>query len=187
MKKLKASSKRDGAKFAAFSALRRRLAGVAGEHGAALIEMAITSSILLSMLFGVIQMSLALYSYNFVCQAARQGSRWAIVRGSKSCTNTPNLTDCDATSAEVQTWVQSLAYPGLTSSNLSVTTQWFQATTSGSPATTTWSTTACSGASCNVPGNEVTVTVSYPLSLDIPFVPHATLNMASSSTLVISQ
>lgn len=155
----------------------------ASEQGTTLVELALSCTLLFSMLFGLMEMSLGLYTYNAVSNAARQGSRWAIVRGSTSCTNTPNLTDCNATQAEIQSYVASLGYLNISSSDVSVS--WLSATTSGNPATTTW--TACSTGTCNAPGNEVQVTVTYPFPLNIPFVPKSTLNLTSSSTLVISQ
>lgn len=155
---------------------------VASEHGAAIVEIALSCGLLFAMLFGLIEMCLALYASNAVSNAARQGSRWAIVRGSESCTNTPNLTDCNATAANVQAYVASLGFLSISTSDTTVT--WLKATTSGSPATTTWS--ACA-TTCNEPGNEVQVTVTYPFLLSIPFIPKSTLSLTSNSTLVISQ
>ena len=164
--------------------LRRH--AIRGEEGTALIEAALTAAITLSVLFGLLEMAMAFYAYHFVSDAAREGSRYAIVRGSDSCTNTPNLTNCNATAAEIQSYVTNLGYPGINSNNLSVTTTWLKATLSGSPATTTWST--CSPASCtNDPGNMVKVVVSYSFPLNILFFSKSTLNISSTSEMVISQ
>jgi hypothetical protein len=38
-----------------------------------------------------------------------------------------------------------------------------------------------------VPGNQVKVTVTYPFPLSIPFLPKGTINMASTSVMVIAQ
>jgi Flp pilus assembly protein TadG len=137
------------------------------ERGANLVEFALASAILFSLLFGVLQMCLALYTYNYISQAAREGARWAMVRGSTSCTNTPNLSNCNASSTAIQNYVQGLGYPGITSGSVTVTPTW----PNGS----------------NSPGNTVKVQVQYPFALSIPFVSLTTINMAGSSTMVISQ
>lgn len=152
-------------------------------EGSTLVEFAISASILLSMLFGIMELGLLFYAYNFVSEAAREATRWASVRGSTSCTNTPSLTDCNATKAEITAYVQGLGYPGVASSNLSVTTTYLTATTSGG--TTTWST--CSSGTCNAPQNAVNVQVSYPFPLGVPFIPITSITVASTSQMVIYQ
>lgn len=154
------------------------------EQGTALIETALTTVVMLTVIFGLIELCLALYTYHFVSNAAREGSRYAIVRGSDSCTNTPNLTNCNATPDEIQTWVKSVSYPAVDTSKMTVTATWLKATSSGSPATTTWST--CPG-TCNGPGNMVKVVVSYSFPLNIFFLSKSTLNIGSTSEMVISQ
>ena len=159
----------------------RRWKVLRDDSGTGLIEMALVSILLLAMMFGIIQMSFVLYTYDFVSYAAREATRYAVVRGSTSCTNTPNLTNCNATAAQIQTYVQNLGYPGLTSSNLTAATTWSQASAT---IPTTW--TVCP-AECDEPGNQVVVVVNYPFALRIPFVPNSTLNITSTSTMVISQ
>src|SRR4051812_29312205 len=70
--------------------------GLLDEAGGAILEMAISSSILFAMFFGVFELTLASYTYHYVSAAAREGARFAIVRGSTSCANTPNLANCNA-------------------------------------------------------------------------------------------
>jgi Flp pilus assembly protein TadG len=154
-----------------------------GEQGASLVEMAVSLSVFLSVWIGIFVIILAVYSYLFVSNAAREASRYAMVRGSQCSTNTPGVTNCGVTQAELQTWVQNLGYPGLNKNNLTVTANWLTATTSGS--TTTWS--ACSGSGCNLPGNMVKVTVSYAFPFSIPFWQKSNLNIGSTSGMVISQ
>src|ERR1700751_4198757 len=88
---------------------------ISSEEGSALAEIAIASAVVFALLFGVIQVAYALYTYEYVSEAAREAARYAIVRGSTSCTNTPNLANCNATGTEIQTYVQGLGYPGLSS------------------------------------------------------------------------
>jgi Flp pilus assembly protein TadG len=147
--------------------------GARNEHGSALVEMAVATVVLLTLLFGILEISLALYTYHFVSEAAREGTRYAIVRGS-SCGGSFS-TACPASSDDIQTYVQNLAYPGINPTAMTVTTAWSAYPAGG----------ACG--SCNNPGNQVQVTVNYQYLLSIPFVPSQTLNMSSSSEMVISQ
>jgi Flp pilus assembly protein TadG len=146
-----------------------------GEQGAALVEMALAAAVLLTVLFGMMEISLALYTYHFVSEAAREGTRYAIVRGS-SCTGFSAA--CPASPADIQSYVQNLGFPGIDPTAMTVDTVWSAYPAGG----------ACTPlASCNNPGNMVNVTVNYQFPLAIPFIPASTLAMSSSSQMVISQ
>lgn len=164
--------------------IRRR---VADDAGGSLVEMAISSTILFAMFFGVFEFSWASYSYHYVSDAAREGARYAIVRGSTSCVNTPNLSNCNATAAQISTYVKGISYAGINPANLTVTTTWLTATTSTSTGSTvtTWAT--CSSGTCNTPGYMVNVLVTYAFPLSIPFVPNRTISVNSTSQMVIQQ
>jgi Flp pilus assembly protein TadG len=166
-------------RFSAKEALR--------EEGASIVEMAFACVVLLSMLFGIFSISFALYTYHYISNAAREGSRYAMVRGSNSCANSSGkLTNCGASSGQIQNYVQNLGYPGIDASNkMTVTSTWFKAVSSGTPATTTWS--ACTTGTCNAPGNIVKVQVTYAFPLGIPYSGSRTLNMTSTSQMVIAQ
>ena len=159
-----------------------RLCGVSGllrfvqreEKGSALVETALSMVVFLTVLIGLFQLTLALYTYHFISDAAREATRYAIVRGS-SCINLP---DCNATSTQIQTYVQNLPYPIFNRSNMTVTTTW---------PTTGFSCTPNAAPNCNNPGNLVKIVVTYPYSLNIPFWPSATLNISSTSEMYISQ
>lgn len=155
--------------------------GIRGDEGASLVEMALACAVLFAVLFGLFEMTLAFYTYHFVSEAAREATRWAIVRGSQCSTNTPALNDCNASTSDIQNYVQNLGYPGLSAANLTVTTAWLQQT---APPNATWA--ACAG-ECNSPGNQVQVTVAYAFPLTIPYWKSTTLNVSSTSTMVISQ
>jgi Flp pilus assembly protein TadG len=146
------------------------------------VEWALSCSVFLAMLIGVFQMSLAFYTMHYISDAARQGSRYAMVRGSTSCTNTANLSNCNATSGQIQAYVRSIAYPGITASNLTVTTTWLTASTTKP---TTWS--SCSSGTCNAPGSQVKVVAAYSFPLSVPFVPSLSFSFTSTSKMVISQ
>jgi Flp pilus assembly protein TadG len=154
--------------------------GLCGSDGQALVEFAVACLILIPMIFGFIEICLALYSYNFVYDAAREATRYAMVRGSTSCANTPQLWNCGiTTAAPIQTYVQSLGFPG--ARNLTATVTWLRASTTRP---TTW--TAC-GTPCTQPGNEVQVQVRYNFPIGIPFWRVTTIDFASKSTMVITQ
>lgn len=167
-----------------------RLKQLAGEEGGSLVEIALASSIVLALLFGIFEVSMALYSYHFISEAAREASRFAMVRGSQC---TPNFssaycspTDGQTTGADggdVSNFVKSLGYPF--ANKLTTSTTWLTASQDGS-GNDTW--TSCGNLpSCKTPGNLVQVTVSYPFPLNVPFLKPITINMASKSSMVISQ
>jgi Flp pilus assembly protein TadG len=141
-----------------------------GERGTSLAETTIVMGLVLALLFGVIDFGRAMYTYAFVAQLARQGARWAIVRGSQ-CTL---LDHCNATQSDIQNYVQSLSEGATTPSKIAATAAW-----GSCPA----------GLSGNAPGCSVTVTVTYPFKFVMPYLPGPgmTINMSSTSQMVISQ
>ena len=147
-------------------------------RGQSLVESALSLGIIIAVLIGILELTIALYCYNYVAYAAREATRWAMVRGS-TCTG---LTSCNATASQVQSYVQGLNYPIIQPSRLAVSTDWLSRATL-TPAT--W--TSCSTAPCNLPGNEVQVQVAYPFTMDIPIVGQISLNLLSTSSMVISQ
>ncbi len=163
----------------------RRIAS--SDAGAALVEMAISSALLLSMFFGVFEVCLASYTSHYVADAAREGARYAIVRGSLSCTNTPSLSNCGASPDTIANYVKGLNYPGIVPGNMTVNVSYLTGTGDISTGSllTTWA--ACSTSPCNNPGNMVNVNVTYAFGLSIPFVPHKTINVTSTSQMVVQQ
>ncbi len=147
---------------------------VGDERGSAIVETALSSTLLLAFIFGIMKICLAVYTYHFISDAAREGTRYAIVRGS-SCQGFASA--CPATSAEVQSYVRGLAFPGINPSAMTVATSWPTTGTSCTP----------SSAPCNNPGNLVHVSVQYQFPLTIPFALSKTITMNSSSEMVISQ
>lgn len=138
---------------------------VQNEEGSALVEFALSSVVLFMTMFGLMAACTALYSYLFVAEAAREASRYAIVRGN-SCTG---LSDCPGiTSGQLNTYVKNLKYPGINSGNLS-------ASATFTPDKN--------------PGSIVSVTVTYNMALNIPFWPKTgrAMQMSSTSQMAISQ
>jgi Flp pilus assembly protein TadG len=140
------------------------------EEGSALIEFSASATVLLMTVVGLMNISMAIYSYHYVSEAAREGSRYAMVRG--------NTYTTPATAASIQTYVQGLAYPGITSSNMTVATTWAVYPSGG---------TCSPSATCNNPGNMVTVKATYTYPLAIPVIGKKTLTMTSTSTMIIAQ
>jgi Flp pilus assembly protein TadG len=148
-----------------------------GEEGASMVEFALVGTLMCAVLFGIFQTCLAVYTYNYVCEVAREGTRYAIVRGSK-CTG---MTDCNINGADLQTHLQTIQYPGTNPTNhMTVTTTWLVPTAPPNPTYTT-----CTTAPCNVPGNLVKLDVVY--AFPIAIWGHAAIHIKSTSQMVISQ
>jgi Flp pilus assembly protein TadG len=147
------------------------------QRGSSLPETAIVLGVLLAFMFGIIDFGRATYTYAFVAQLARQGARWAIVRGSQCSA----LDHCNASRTDVQNYVQSLSQGATVANNITIPTTGF--TFSNCPP----------GSSGNAPGCTVSVTVQYPFSFMLPFLSegtpghYTTMTMSSTSQMVISQ
>ncbi len=150
--------------------------------GAAIVEFAVSCIVLIPMLFGFIEVCLAFYTYNFVADAAREATRYAIVaRFHILCdyTVTGELRNHN-TSGPLQTYVRGLGLPG--ANNVTVTVSWL---TASATTPTTW--TACATCACPQPGNQVKVVVRYNFPIGIPFWKSATISIGSASSMVIAQ
>lgn len=178
-----------------------------GEEGNTLVEMALVSAfVYLPMLFFIFETSYAIYAYNFVSLMSRQASRYASVRGTMSCVIASSFPNCNLGPAtgsnpastsgntSLQTWVQGKSFTGLNPANITVNATWRSAVVAagaGGYSTTTWptqcTTTDTNGNPCNTPGNAVQVTVTYAFPLDIPFWRNRTLNLSSTSRMVINE
>jgi Flp pilus assembly protein TadG len=161
------------------SSIRFRLSQTQDEDGSNLVEFALSVMILVSTMLGIMASSLAAYSYFYVSDAAREATRYAIVRGStlgSDCT-APGYATCIAQTGDISTYVKNLGFPGINAANLKVVTTWLTSTGG-----------ACgTGDSCKAPGNQVQVTVTYTAPFHVPFVPTHILNMTSTSQMFIAQ
>ncbi len=153
---------------------------VRDDRGSSILETALSMVIFLTFVFGVIEVGFALYSYHFISEAAREGTSYAIVRGSSlgmNCT-APGPPTCVAQSSDIQAYVKNLGFPGINPGNMTVTPSWSAYPAGG----------ACTpSTACNNPGNLVKVTVQYNFPLTVPFVPAHTYSMSSTAAMVISQ
>ena len=91
----------------------RKLAG--GRRGSTLVESALVFGLFVQIVFGIMEASRFMYFYNWIAYAAREGTRYACVRGSSS--------SHPATAADVRTFVmnQAVTYD---SANVTVSTKW---------------------------------------------------------------
>ena len=140
--------------------VRRRLLAALrrSRRGQAVAEFALVITPFLTLFFGIINFSLALYSYDFVCYSAQQAVRYATVHGSTATTV--------ATSSSVQTYVNSLVVGVLKTSSLTVTTTW---------------------APNNKPGSVVTVVVTYSFPPLTSLVSSVTIPLTRTAAMVITQ
>ena len=134
-----------------------------------MVETALVLSVFMLMLFGIIEFGRAVYTFHLVDNAARIGSRFAIVHGS-TCVHTGSVDTwpCNADQPEIQNYVRSQSVD-LDGGAVTITTTW------------------PSAGNCNTTGCLVNVKAVYPFQFWIPFVSTQTLNMSSTSQMVISQ
>lgn len=144
------------------------------QRGGALVEFAIVAPLVCMLFLGVIEFGIVMYWNHTVNYAARIGARWAAVRGT-GCSNT---SVCPTSSANVQTYVQSVV-PGL-NSGATVTAQW-----SAPPSGWAAQPGSCGSGTSENPGCIVTVTVSKSVTFVIPFVTTKTVALSSTSQAVI--
>jgi Flp pilus assembly protein TadG len=152
------------------------------ETGSMLVDFALSISIVLMLTFGIMDFSRVIYVDHFVANAARQASRYAMVRGSTfdgTLCGRPSTLNCEATSADISNYVKSIADPGIDPQSLHVVTRWPGTSPTGS---------ACN----NVAGNDspscvVSVQVSYQFQFVLPFLPSGMVPLTSSSAVSISR
>jgi Flp pilus assembly protein TadG len=168
--------------------------GADPERGSTLVEFGLVLIMMFAILFGIIDFGRALYTYHFVTNAAREGTRYAIVRGANCNNTTGQLGVCPAYASDVTTYVQNLAVGiGIDKNSLFVTP--------------TWSAPSYSASNCTVnqqtglydnPGCVVQVNVQYAFKFIFPLMPtttcqvgsppiNASICMTSTSQMVISQ
>jgi Flp pilus assembly protein TadG len=131
-----------------------------GERGAVLAEFAFAAALALSVMFGILDFGRAMYDYDLVANAARLGSRYAIVNGAATAYST----------TAVQTYVRP-KLAGIDATQVSLTTVW---------PTATYCHTAPYRTGCNV-----TVVATYNFAFTA--FPIAPITMTSTSEMPISQ
>jgi len=171
------------------------------DGGSSLVETAISLSLYLMLLIGVIELLLTVYSYHFVADAAREATRYAMIRGANSCYPNPAFPDCNLGPESISSttnqshnpvlqYIERIRYPFLNPNNLSAQVTWWESQQSAN-GTTTW-TTQCVGATdtngnaCNAEGNAIRVVVTYDFPMTLPWVRIPLVKVSSSSQMVIN-
>jgi Flp pilus assembly protein TadG len=152
------------------------------DDGQTLVEFSISAFVLFMAMLGIMDFSRALYTYHFVSFAAQEGTRYAMVRGadwSPTCASASSY-GCQASAANITSYVQSLAPPGVTASKINVTPTWpkvnADGTSSGCSATATENSQGCM----------VKVQVTYSFQFLMPFISKSALTMSATSERVVA-
>ena len=135
------------------------------EAGQSLVEFAFTFSVLIGFIFGFIELCLAFYSFGMISESAREGSRYAMVRGS-TCVNAAKA-PCAATAAQVNTYVSGLGFPNIGGGKINVSTTFPDGNKN--------------------PGSRVHVQVTYQFPITLPLVTSGPISIASTSEMNIVQ
>ena len=143
------------------------------ERGSSIVELALVLPLLLTITFGLTDLGLAVYYYNTVANAAREGARYAIVQVDSS-TGSVNLGGtCNGTGTYTASGCGSNTVVGRAANMASVLDL------TKMPVTITAPTLYY--------GNQVTVSVSYPFRpVMAAFVPTPPITMTASSTMLFN-
>jgi Flp pilus assembly protein TadG len=129
------------------------------QNGATMVEFALVASAFFMLIFGVIQMALAVFAYNSLCDAAREAVRYAMVHGPGSAS--------PATTVQIQQVAMNVA-PNLNLQTSNITVSW--------------------PSDSNIASlKDAQVTITYNYSFRIPFMSAVTLPLTSSSQMLVSQ
>lgn len=145
--------------------LLSRHAALQSEAGQSLLEFSLTFSILISFVFVFVELCLAFYSFGMISESAREGSRYAMVRGS-TCVTGGNAS-CLASASQINAYVSGLGFPNIGGGTINVVTTFPDGNQN--------------------PGSRVNVHVSYQFPITLPFVPSQAVAIASSSEMNIVQ
>ena len=148
-----------------FQRLARRTSLVRSDRGASLVEYAIVFVIFMTLILGIADFGRALYAYHFVSSAAREGARYAMVRGCTPPTSAAGPCPTAADPISVQNYVKNVPL-GIDSSKLTVATTWIPD---------------------HKPGSTVSVQTTYTFNFVFPWVSNSTITMTSTSKMVIAQ
>jgi Flp pilus assembly protein TadG len=135
------------------------------ESGQAIVEIALAMPIMVAFFFTMIELCLAFYTYCMISESAREGSRYAIVRGATCQTGTGG--SCTVSASTMNSVVTHLGWPNLGGGTMTATTTYPDGNEN--------------------PGSRVQVVVNYTFPYNIPFAPKGSMHMASTSVMYIVQ
>jgi Flp pilus assembly protein TadG len=141
------------------------------QSGQSLVELALVLPIMLTFVFGLMEICLAFYTHAYISELSREGTRYAIFHGSTCETSAgascaASTTASDATS--VVAYVKGIGLPNLGGGTLNPVVNYLDSNS-------------------EAPGSRVQVSITYRFPYNIPFIPASTLSMSSSSTMYIIQ
>lgn len=140
--------------------MKRRTLGRRGERGQSLVEFSLIAVVFFMLVLGIVDVGRAVWHYNALAQATREGTRYAIVHGANS-TDPVGPGDAQAVTDQVEQFAS-----GLDLSQLTVTPAWPDGN--------------------NQPGNHVEVTSSYDYEPVFGFFGVISIPMSSSSLMEIT-
>lgn len=132
---------------------------IRGQTGQSAVEFTLIFLLFFMLFFGIIEGGRLIFDYGIVSQAAREGVRYASVRGS-TC-KLPGGSSCTASEAEIKNYVVGKAIRLLTTANIAV--NW-----PGPPA----------------PGKIVSIQTTYPFKPLLWFIPSVTLRSKSQMVII---
>jgi hypothetical protein len=135
------------------------------EDGQSIIELALTLPILMTFSIGFMQICMAFYIHEAISEEVREGTRYAMVRGSSCLTS--GGASCTATAADVNTVVSGIGFVNPNSGSMVVNTTYPDGNEN--------------------PGSRVKVSVQFVFGLSIPFTSIQPISMSTSSTMYIIQ
>jgi Flp pilus assembly protein TadG len=147
------------------------------DSGQTMVEFAITLTVFLTAVFTLIELCLVFYTSSTIYECAREGTRYAIVRGSTCLTGGTSGAgaSCTASASAINTYVSGLGYPNAGGGAMTVSTTF---SADGSTFTTSGN---------NAPNDLVRVQITYNFPIKVPFVPRNTLNLKAQSEMTILQ
>ena len=153
-----------------------------GEQGNALVEFALALTVLLTLLFGIIDIGRALYAYNWLYNGARQATRWAMVRGAfcdSHLPGCPNGADGGTITSYVTNTLPAGYGNGLDTTGIDTTTKGVLKVTSTCFSKTVKQTPPCA------PTTNVQIQIQYQFQFITPFLNHTPWTMTSFSERVV--
>jgi hypothetical protein len=121
--------------------------------------------VIVAFTFVVIEICLAFYTYCMISESAREGTRYAIVRGA-TC-QTSQTASCTATANQVNSAVTGSGWPNLGAGIMTAATTFPDGDQN--------------------PGSRVQVLVNYTFPYNLPFAPKGSMHLTSKSVMYIIQ
>jgi Flp pilus assembly protein TadG len=168
------------------------------ERGAALVEYAFVAILFLTLLFGISGFGHAIFVYHHINNAAKEATRYAAVRGF-TCSNDLSCVASNSasgivgptTAADVTAYIASITPQSIDPAQFTITVCGVKLSPLCAASTATGpqvcsATVGSLPATPNYPGCTVSVQIQYPYHFVLPLVSTSTVNMSSTSQMVIA-